>query len=42
MPGQDYRETLLRNGNALLDLVQATGFALSSGGVDHHRGHGPR
>lgn len=30
--GQDYRESLLRNGNALLDLVQATGFALSSGG----------
>ncbi len=30
--GQDYRETLLRNGSALLDLVQATGFVLSSGG----------
>ncbi len=30
--GQDYREALLRNGDALLDLVQAGGFALSSGG----------
>ena len=30
--GQDYRESLLRNGTALLDLVQARGFALCSGG----------
>jgi light-regulated signal transduction histidine kinase (bacteriophytochrome) len=31
--GQDYRETLLRNGDVLLDLVRASGFALSSGGA---------
>ena len=38
--GQDYRETLLRNGNVLLDLVQASGFALSSGGSITTVGHG--
>ncbi len=30
--GQDYREALLRNSNTVLDLLQATGLALSSGG----------
>ncbi|MFO1024150.1 MAG: ATP-binding protein [Acetobacteraceae bacterium] len=30
--GQDYREALLRNGNALLELVQASGFAFSNAG----------
>jgi chemotaxis family two-component system sensor kinase Cph1 len=30
--GQDYREALLRNSNTVLELLQATGLALSSGG----------
>jgi light-regulated signal transduction histidine kinase (bacteriophytochrome) len=30
--GQDYREALLRHSNTVLDLLQATGLALSSGG----------
>jgi chemotaxis family two-component system sensor kinase Cph1 len=30
--GQDYREALLRNSDTILDLLQATGLALSSGG----------
>ncbi len=30
--GQDYREALLRNSNIVLDVLQATGLALSNGG----------
>ncbi|MGE0222671.1 MAG: ATP-binding protein [Acetobacteraceae bacterium] len=31
--GQDYRDVLLRNANTILDLLNASGFALCSGGV---------